>query len=113
MEDADELAVRRAIDTMRTHLGEQITVDDLARSAMFSRFHFTRIFRRVTGVPPGRFLLRKRLERAKFLLESTSMNVVEVSVEVGYSSVGTFSTRFNRCVGMPPTTYRRRARLSG
>src|SRR6266498_2035467 len=55
---------------MRTNLGEQLTVDDLARAAMFSKFHFTRIFQRVTGVSPGRFLSALRLQRAKYLLLS-------------------------------------------
>ena len=109
MENASELAVQRAIDAMHKHMGEQITVHDLARTAKFSRFHFTRVFRQVTGVPPGRFLSELRLERAKQLLTSTSLNVIDISVQVGYSSVGTFSARFNRTVGMSPTSYRRHA----
>jgi AraC-like DNA-binding protein len=107
MEDAAEQAVLRAIEAMRERMGEQLTVDDLARAAMFSKFHFTRIFRRVTGVSPGRFLSALRLQRAKDLLVSTGMNVADISVHVGYNSVGTFSSRFSRSVGMSPTTYRR------
>ncbi|GIF08496.1 AraC family transcriptional regulator [Actinoplanes siamensis] len=94
---------------MRENLGEQLTVDDMARSAMFSKFHFTRLFQRVTGVSPGRFLSALRLQRAKELLLSTDLNVADISLTVGYNSVGTFSSRFTRSVGMPPTTYRRRA----
>lgn len=90
-------------------MGEQLTVDDLARAAMFSKFHFTRMFQRVTGVSPARFLSALRLQRAKDLLVSTTMNVADISVYVGYNSVGTFSSRFSRSVGMSPTTYRRRA----
>jgi transcriptional regulator GlxA family with amidase domain len=105
--NTSESAVQRAIDVMHKDLGTNITVDDLARTALFSRFHFTRVFRQVTGLPPGQFLSALRLERAKQLLTSTSMNVVDISVQVGYSSVGTFSTRFNRSVGMSPTNYRR------
>lgn len=109
MDEAIERAVRRAITTMREKLGEQLTVDDMARAAMFSKFHFTRIFQRVTGVSPGRFLSALRLQRAKQLLVSTSLNVADISLRVGYNSVGTFSTRFSRSVGMSPTTYRRLA----
>src|SRR5688572_1243423 len=97
---------------MRDNLGEPLTVDDLARSAMFSKFHFTRIFQRVTGVSPGRFLSGLRLQRAKELLVSTSLSVADISVLVGYNSVGTFSSRFTRSVGMPPSRYRRRAGLA-
>jgi AraC family transcriptional regulator len=107
VEEAIEQAVGRAITMMRTNLGEQLTVDDLARAAMFSKFHFTRIFQRVTGVSPGRFLSALRLQRAKYLLLSTSLNVADISLRVGYSSVGTFSSRFSRSVGLSPTTFRR------
>lgn len=107
MENHFEQAVRRSLDMMRDNIGEELTVDDMARAAMFSKFHFTRVFQRVTGVSPGRFLSAMRLQRAKDLLLSTSMNVADISVHVGYNSVGTFSTRFTRSVGMPPTQYRR------
>lgn len=109
MEESVELAVKRAIGMMHDNLGEQLTVDDLARAAMFSKFHFTRIFQRATGVSPARFLSALRLQRAKHLLKSTSLNVADISLRVGYNSVGTFSSRFTRSVGMPPTTYRRLA----
>ncbi|GAB3058789.1 AraC family transcriptional regulator [Micromonospora schwarzwaldensis] len=102
--------MRRAIAAMHEKLGEQLTVDDMARAAMFSKFHFTRVFQRATGVTPGRFLSALRLQRAKHLLVSTSLSVADISMRVGYNSVGTFSSRFTRSVGMPPTTYRR---LSG
>src|SRR5437660_11978338 len=65
MEDVAERAVLRAIDAMRERLGEPLTVDDLARAAMFSKFHFTRLFQRLTGVSPGRFLSALRLQKAK------------------------------------------------
>ncbi|MFL6140502.1 MAG: helix-turn-helix domain-containing protein [Labedaea sp.] len=99
-------AVQRAIDTMRTNLGDSLTIDDLARSAMFSKFHFTRVFQRVTGVSPGRFLSAMRLEEAKRLLLSTTLTVADISHRVGYNSVGTFSSRFRNSVGVSPTTYR-------
>ncbi|MFI2652588.1 helix-turn-helix domain-containing protein [Micromonospora fulviviridis] len=101
-------AVERSITLMRENLGEQLTVDDMARAAMFSKFHYTRVFQRITGVSPGRFLSALRLERAKALLLSTTMNVADISVHVGYNSVGTFSSRFTRSVGLAPTDYRRR-----
>jgi AraC family transcriptional regulator len=107
MEDSVERAVERAIATMRDNLGDAVTIDDMARAALFSKFHFTRIFQRATGVSPGRFLSAVRLQQAKELLISTSLNVADISIQVGYNSVGTFSTRFTRSVGLSPTTYRR------
>src|SRR5436190_23260100 len=105
----DEIVVRaveRAIETMHRNLGERLTIDDMARSAMFSKFHFSRVFQRVTGVSPGRFLSAMRLEEAKRLLLVTSFTVADISHRVGYNSVGTFSSRFRSSVGVSPTTYR-------
>jgi AraC family transcriptional regulator len=107
MDNVIEQAARRAITAMRESLGGPLTVDDLARAAMFSKFHFSRIFQRATGLSPGRFLSALRLQRAKQLLVSTSLNIIDISHEVGYNSVGTFSTRFTSAVGVSPTTYRR------
>ncbi|HEY1573731.1 MAG TPA: AraC family transcriptional regulator [Pseudonocardiaceae bacterium] len=99
-------AVERAIDTMQSNLGDKLTIDDLARSAMFSKFHFSRVFQRVTGVSPGRFLSAMRLAEAKRLLLSTSITVADIGHRVGYNSVGTFSSRFSSSVGVSPITYR-------
>jgi AraC family transcriptional regulator len=106
MDSHAERSIQLAIDHIYQNLGEDITVDDMARSAMFSKFHFTRLFQRITGVSPGRFLSAVRLQEAKRLLLSTSMSVAEISHQVGYSSVGTFSSRFKSCVGLSPTSYR-------
>ena len=100
-------AVEKAILFMTARLDEPITVDDLAKTASFSKFYFTRLFQRETGVSPGRFLSAMRLEEAKRLLVTTSMRVAEISHRVGYTSVGTFTTRFTASVGISPTLYRR------
>ncbi|MFY1698604.1 helix-turn-helix domain-containing protein [Solwaraspora sp. WMMA2101] len=107
MGEAIEKAAERVIEYMQENLGEQLTVDDMARAALFSKFHFSRAFQRVTGVSPGRFLSALRLQRAKHLLLSTSLKVADISIQVGYASVGTFSSRFSRSVGLSPTAYRR------
>jgi AraC family transcriptional regulator len=102
-----EQAVERAIAAMHDKLGEPVTVDDIAQAAMFSKFHFTRVFQRATGLSPGRFLSAIRIQRAKQLLVSTDLNVADISFLVGFNSVGTFSSRFSRSVGMSPTLYRK------
>ncbi|APU15525.1 MULTISPECIES: helix-turn-helix domain-containing protein [Actinoalloteichus] len=107
MDEVVEGAVKRVIDLMRENLSERITIDDMARAAMFSKFHFSRVFLRATGVSPGRFLSAMRLEAAKRLLRSTQLSVTDISHQVGYASVGTFSSRFRSCVGMAPSAYRR------
>ncbi len=107
IDESLERAVIRVIETMKRNLSEQLTVDDMARAARFSKFHFSRVFQRVTGVSPGRFLSAMRLQEAKRLLLSTSLSVADITFQVGYNSVGTFSTRFKESVGLSPTEYRR------
>lgn len=107
MEDTTKKAVGRVIEAIQKDLGEQHSVDEMARTAMFSKFHFSRIFQRITGISPGRFLMVMRLHRAKQLLLSTSLSVTEITHEVGYTSIGTFSSRFSSSVGVSPSTYRR------
>ncbi|MFJ9813398.1 helix-turn-helix domain-containing protein [Streptomyces sp. NPDC101158] len=103
---ASEAAVLRVIDEMHANLGQDLTIDDMARTAMFSKFHFTRVFRDVTGTSPGRFLSALRLQEAKRLLLDTDFSVADISSQVGYSSVGTFSSRFKSCVGVSPSMFR-------
>lgn len=107
VEEAVERAVEQVIEDIHENYGEELCIDDLARTAMYSKFHFTRIFQRVTGLTPGRFLSAVRLQKAKQLLTSTSHTVTDISHMVGYTSVGTFSSRFAYSVGVPPRTYRR------
>ncbi|MBX6382058.1 MAG: helix-turn-helix domain-containing protein [Microbispora sp.] len=107
MDDVINAAVLRAVQSMQKNLGEQLTIDDMARTAMFSKFHFSRVFQRVTGLSPGRFLSAVRLREAKRLLSSTSLTVTAISHRVGYSSVGTFSSRFTGSIGVSPARYRR------
>jgi transcriptional regulator GlxA family with amidase domain len=103
-----DLAVERAKAYMRERLGEHIAVDDLAHTALFSKFHFTRVFHRVTGMSPGRYLAEMRVQEAMRLLRGTDMKVIDITYAVGYASVGTFSSRFRVRVGVSPTEYRRR-----
>lgn len=112
MQTEIELAVLRAIDAMQERLGDELKIDDLAQAALFSKFHFSRVFQRVTGLSPGRFLSALRLAEAKRLLTETALPVTEISVQVGYSSVGTFSSRFKGSVGVSPTNYRQAVRIS-
>jgi AraC family transcriptional regulator len=103
---AHTAAVERVIEYMYANLAYEITIDDMARTAMFSKFHFSRLFHDVTGLSPGRFLSAVRLQAAKRMLISTTMSVTEICFCAGYNSVGTFSSRFAAIVGVPPTVYR-------
>jgi AraC family transcriptional regulator len=102
-------AVERATVLIRERYAEPLTLADLAEAAIMSRFHFSRLFRQTTGISPGRFLTAVRLHEAKRLLLTTSISVADISCMVGYTSLGTFTTRFTECVGVSPGKFRRLA----
>lgn len=100
-------AVERVIAAMRERLDRPFALDEMARIAFLSRFYFNRIFREVTGLPPVRFQTALRIAEAKRLLLSTDMSVTEVCFELGYQSLGTFTTHFHELVGVSPRELRR------
>lgn len=104
-------AVERATAAIRQRYSEPLTLSDIADAAIMSRFHFSRIFRQATGISPGRFLTAVRIHEAKRLLLTTHTSVADISCLVGYTSVGTFTTRFTDSVGLSPGRFRRLADL--
>jgi AraC family transcriptional regulator len=102
----DQKVAEDVIDFMTERLSEAVRIDDLARTANYSKFHFCRLFRKATGITPSRFLSALRLKEARRLLLTTDLTVCDVSCEVGYNSVGTFTSRFTRGVGLPPSVFR-------
>lgn len=96
----------RAIYMMRECLSEPLTIDTLAEEAFFSKFHFTRIFQTYTGMSPGRFLAELRLMSAEHILLTSDLSFTDITFRVGYSSIGTFSSRFKTVVGISPSSYR-------
>ncbi|MEX5717411.1 helix-turn-helix transcriptional regulator [Geodermatophilus maliterrae] len=106
MERPMHTAVRRAIAAMHERYYEPITLTELAAEVFVSPFHFSRIFAKATGVTPGRYLTAVRMFEAKRLLLTSSLTVSDIVCTVGYSSVGTFTSRFTRAVGMTPSQYR-------
>jgi AraC-like DNA-binding protein len=100
------LRVRDLID--RAFAGP-LDVPALARSAYVSEDYFSRSFKAAFGETPHRYLLRRRMERAKALLRAGELPVTEVCLAVGFTSLGSFSTQFRRFVGESPTSYRARA----
>lgn len=103
-------AVRRVIEAMNARLGRSFRLDEMAEVAIMSPFHLVRVFREMTGLPPRRFLTALRLQAAKRLLVASDQSVTDISLDVGYNSLGTFSRRFTEMVGMSPLGFRRFAR---
>lgn len=96
----------RARDLADARYRERIGVADMASAAGLSRAHFSREFKRTFGVSPHAYLLTRRLERAAALLRTTDHSVAEVCLEVGLTSVGSFTTSFSRIYGRSPAAYR-------
>jgi AraC-like DNA-binding protein len=102
--------LREARDYMRYAYGRSVSLPDVAARANLSPFHFLRVYKRAYGETPHEFLTRLRIERAKTLLARGSHNVTEACFEVGFSSLGSFSSLFAGRVGLSPSEYRRFAR---
>ncbi len=96
------LAVERVLHTMRERICEPLSLEDMADIALLSPYHFCRVFHRIIGIPPGEFLAALRLADAQRLLLTTSLSVTDVCFELGYASLGSFTTRFTQLVGLPP-----------
>jgi len=96
----------RARDAMDRAYAEPLDVASVAAVAFVSEAHFIRTFRAVFGETPHRYLQRRRVERAMFLLRETERSVTDICMDVGFSSLGTFSRTFRDIVGETPTDYR-------
>src|SRR4051812_41160016 len=100
--------LRRACDRMDREYARPLDVAALARTALMSSAHFSRQFRAAYGETPYGYLMTRRIERAKALLRRGDLSVTEVCMEVGCTSLGSFSTRFPQRVGETPTASRAR-----
>lgn len=98
----------RARDAMDRAYAQPLDVPALARIAHVSAAHFIRTFRGTFGETPHRYLQRRRVERAMYLLRATDRSVTDVCLDVGFTSLGTFSRSFHDIVGEAPTAYRER-----
>src|SRR6202043_2019299 len=100
--------LRRVRDRMDRDYAQPLNVEALARDVNMSAGHLSRQFKLAYGESPYSYLMTRRIERAMALLRRGDLSVTEVCFAVGCASLGTFSTRFNELVGMPPSVYRLR-----
>jgi len=101
------LVVQKAIHYMREHLGDPITVEELAKQLAMSQGHFSRIFKAETGRCPQQYLMDLRLERACYLLRNGMVSVAEACGAVGYQSIPSFTRLFKNRLGVTPGEYAR------
>ena len=110
-EDASRRLLR-ARDAMDRAYAEPLDVPALARIAHVSEAHFIRTFKVTFGETPNRYLQRRRVERAMFLLRTSDRAVTDICMDVGFTILGTFSRVFRDVVGEPPSVYRQRGPLA-
>ena len=99
----------RARDFIDHCYDHPISLEQISEKACFSRYHFLRLFRQAFNKTPHQYLIERRIEKAKELLGRDELRVTDVCFEVGFQSLGSFSTHCHRCVGAAPATYRERA----
>jgi transcriptional regulator GlxA family with amidase domain len=100
----------RAKDRMDAASHEDWPVRRLARVSAVSEAHFARSFKQAFGVPPHRYLLTRRIERATALLRDTELSITEIAFQTGWESLGTFGRTFRDVTGENPGAIRSRAR---
>src|SRR6476619_3133988 len=83
-----------------------LSLDQISEKACFSRYHFLRLFRQAFNKTPHQYLIERRIEKAKELLGGDELRVTDVCFEVGFQSLGSFSSLFHKYVGHAPVTYR-------
>ena len=105
-EENSWLAINRVMEYINRNYAEPITLDNIASVAGFSKYYFSRLFTRHTGTSFSHYLLRKRIAVAAHLLSSTSLPVVQVSMQSGFTSLSTFNRTFKDIHGCTPTEYR-------
>jgi len=97
--------LRRARDLADRRYADPLDLDELASAAGVSKYHFLRCFAATYGKTPAAYLAERRIERAQDLLRATNLTVTEICDLVGYSSLGSFSSKFRQLVGVSPTAY--------
>jgi AraC-like DNA-binding protein len=100
--------LRRAKDRADRNYAEPLDLDTLAAEAAVSKYHFLRCFAATYGKTPALYQAERRMERAQDLLRATNLTVTEVCMLVGYSSLGSFSSKFHQLVGVSPSEYQAR-----
>ena len=103
--------LKRVIDFIVSHLNQELSLSMLAQQIGFSPYHFARLFHQTTGESPHQFVLRQRIEHAKYLLGNENFSLTQVSVESGFSNQSHLTQVFKRYVGLTPSTYRKQREI--
>jgi AraC-like DNA-binding protein len=89
------------------HFREKLNLDDIAEEASFSRFHFIRLFRRAYGNTPHQYMMSLRMMEAERLMADPGLKIQDICFDIGFESVGTFTTQFTKLYGKTPKARQR------
>jgi AraC family transcriptional regulator len=98
---------KRVVEFIDEHLAEDISLAALAEIVDLSVYHFARAFRQSLGVPPHRYLMARRMDRARSLLQRPALSVTQIGIRIGFREAGSFTRAFRKLTGLAPTEYRR------
>lgn len=98
-------ALRAVEDYIHVHLDQNIALADLADVAQLSEFHFARLFKQTTGLPPHQFVIRQRVTRAKRLIAAGRLSLAQIAIDVGFSDQSQLNRHFKRLVGVTPKRF--------
>ena len=98
--------LQRAFDLIEAHLGDDLSLQDIAAAAGFSEFHFARAFKAATGRTPHRFVVERRLQRAQELLRNRELHISAIALQTGFGSQSHFGTAFRAAFGLTPKAWR-------
>lgn len=104
---AHNATVAAAVEYIRAHYAEPITVDDMLRALPLSKYYFIRTFRRVMGTTPYSYLTVYHINHAKVLLRSTRQSIEQIAEDCGFRDASNFIAHFKKCIGQTPAAYRR------
>jgi AraC family transcriptional regulator len=105
--------LRRVTQYIQVNLQRELRLAELSAMVHMSPYHFARLFRRSTGVPPHRFLVQRRIDEARALLAARTAPIAEIARLVGFGTPSHFTTTFRRITGMTPSAYRSEAGAAG
>ena len=99
--------VRTVTDYLEGHLSDKTTIADLSALLDLSRFHFIRAFKKAVGLPPHRYIMHRRIERARELLANRDLSIGEIAERTGFSGTAQLTRAFRNIAGTTPTAFRR------
>lgn len=98
--------IRRAVEFMHSQLDRELSIEEIAAAAYLSPFHFSRLFKKLTGATPHAYLANLRIARAQTLLAETDLSITQIAARVGYSSSSHFTKSFRQATGLTPREFR-------